>query len=228
MLEKTISFRGHPIQIAYLERMAGDPSWYTHEDERSVRDQLWNIQPGDVILDVGAAYGSYSLTALACGASLVMAWSPEGHPGGPPEADVLRESLGLNDWRSRCIIWSAGCYSEAGWLNTVTQEFSKKIPDGPCIYVSPLDWQVPSRDFPKNKVWMKLDVEGAEVEVLKGAAAFITTVRPKILVENHLFKRASIADEVRELLVGTQGYRHITTLPYHSVSHSLYLPNEVA
>lgn len=69
--------------------------------------------------------------------------------------------------------------------------------------------------------WLKLDVEGAEVEVLKGAEHLIRALRPTILVENHLFQRNTIAEEVRSLL-GDMGYRHISTHQNHSVSHSVY------
>ena len=75
--------------------------------------------------------------------------------------------------------------------------------------------------------WMKLDVEGAEVEVLKGAKDLISKFCPKIQVENHVFKRASLYEEVRELLIGGNlgaRYEEISTVQYHSVSHSLYFP----
>lgn len=228
MLIKQLAFRGNPYKIAYVDTIPQHPSWYSFDDESSVRDRDWDIRPGDLVLDVGAAYGSYALTALASGASHVWAWSPQGRPGEASEADFLRESIKLNGWEDRCTVYENGVFVKDGWLNTMTQQFWDRDP-GPSddvILVSTLDtWS--SVHSPDRVDWMKLDVEGAETEVLWGAKELISKFRPKIQVENHLFKRATIEQEVRELLItGRFGhpYREVSTHRYHSVSHSLYLP----
>jgi hypothetical protein len=71
---------------------------------------------------------------------------------------------------------------------------------------------------------MKLDVEGAEVHVLKGAEHLIRTLRPVLLIENHIFKASDLEAEVRNLLTKEMGYVEVSTSPYHSVSHSLFNP----
>ena len=230
---EAFTFRGHVFRASTRETFAQHPSWWSHIDEATVREAMWHINPGDVILDVGAAYGSYTLTALACGAAYVYAWSPEGPPGEEPEAQLLKESLDLNDWQDRCSVFTTGCYSKNGTLNTRTQEFIEcndltpgPNPVPPYIDVRRIDDIVLGFGvWPKDNAstWMKLDVEGAEVEVLKGAEKFIASRRPKIQVENHLFIRSTLGQEVRDLLEDW-GYTHVRTDPYHSVSHSLYLP----
>jgi hypothetical protein len=75
----------------------------------------------------------------------------------------------------------------------------------------------------KMKVWMKLDVEGAEVHVLQGAKETIKRYRPKLLIENHLFVKRTLEQDVRDLLLSWD-YREVATHPYHSVSHSFYEP----
>lgn len=235
MNAKTLPFRGHSYQIAYEN--ASDPtfqhpSWFSFEDESDVRDRAWHIEPGDVILDVGAAYGSYALTALACGAKYAFAWSPQGPPDGTSEADMLRRSLELNGWLDRCTIFRQGCFDRRGWVNALTQEFAADKPaamTGDVIEVTPVDGflahhsQCEKFGPTPRRVWMKLDVEGAEIEVLKGAARTIAAYRPRILVENHNFKRATIEQEVRDLMTSMR-YREVETVPYHSVSHSVYEP----
>jgi FkbM family methyltransferase len=234
MIIQERTFRGHPYKIACYDDTPQHPSWFSFEDESNVRDRDWLIEPGDMVLDVGAAYGSYALTALACGAGYVWAWSPQGSPEGT-EADTLRASLKLNGWAHKGTVYDSGVYSSCGWLDTNRQELlppEGQPRDESVIEVEPLDdWfrrtfdQADPESYSiKGRYWMKLDVEGAECEVIRGGANLIKALRPIILVENHLFKRNTIADEVREILVGEFGYRELGTHPYHSISHSVYLP----
>lgn len=231
MPTREFMFRGIPFKIACEETTPQHPSWFSHEDESTVRHDKWLVEPGDCIFDVGAAYGSYSLTALAVGASMAFAWSPQGPPGGRTEASMLRESLALNGWSDRCEIYESGCYDRPGWINALTQEFHVEEPAAhpDVLRVNTLDGWYQSHfrskfsagQFPRY--WLKLDVEGAEVHVLQGAETLIHDLRPKILVENHNFKRPTLEAEVRALLTGAR-YREVSTTPYHSVSHSLYEP----
>ena len=233
-LERTYSFKGAPYKIACMEPSPVHASWFTHEDESSVRDAQWDVRPGECILDVGAAYGSYTLTALAAGAKRAYAWSPQGEAGIPPEADFFEESLRMNGWEDRCSVLRKGAFNRDGWLNAQTQEFSETPldeADGNVIRVECLDTWYKREFLPVEEVrlgsyigfWLKLDVEGAEVEVLKGALRLIADLRPRIQVENHNFKRATIEQEVRTFLSAV-GYREVVTTPYHAVSHSLYVP----
>ena len=84
------------------------PSYHSFTlDERETRNQLWDIQSGDYVLDVGACYGSYTLTALACGAEKVYAWSPQSH-GHLNEKLILEQSLKLNGWENKCVVYDTG------------------------------------------------------------------------------------------------------------------------
>lgn len=223
MQTRTLDFRGVPYKIVCFDTFAQHPSWYSFEDEHEVRMRQWAIEPGDVVLDIGAAYGSYTLTALTQGASRIYAWSPQGPKDEELEKETLRKSLELNGWTDRCTVYGTGIFSESGWLDVNTQQVSPdKIVSPDVIEVEPLDaWR--NRTKLERIDWVKLDVEGAEVEVLKSGARTIREFRPKIQVENHLFKRASIEQEVRDLLI-SWNYREIQSVPYHSVSHSVYHP----
>lgn len=226
---KDFSFRGHTYHISCVETTPQHASWFSFVDEQSVRDASWDVQPGEVIIDVGAAYGSYSLSALACGAAQVFAWSPQGEPAGPSERELFLESLALNGWQDRAEVYDFGLYNQTGWLDTVSQTLSQEAPEdqgpnSPVIRVQTLDSWYEATVIPKAPgYWLKMDVEGAEVEVLHSGKKLIESLRPRILVENHNFKRATIEQEVRDLLL-SWGYREVSTTPYHSVSHSVYVP----
>jgi FkbM family methyltransferase len=211
---KEVGFRDTRFKIACVEH---DGSWWSFIDEDSVRRAYWDIRPGETVFDIGAAYGSYSLSALALGAAELVAWSPQ------DEGKVMARSLSLNGFEGRCQIIESGLYDREGYLDPESQEFSDTGRPG-FIAVERLDHFMASRVF--NRLdWLKIDVEGAEVEVLRGARETLARFRPKILVENHRFKRDSIEEEVRRHLVESGlGYREIGTRRYSSwISHSLYV-----
>ncbi len=218
------SFRGVEFLVACEEvgSMPQHPSWFTYEDESTVRDRDWAVKEGDFVLDVGAEFGSYTVTALSQGAAFVWAWTPQGFRGRPAR-DYLDETLRLNGWQDRCEVLTTGIYDKDGWLNTVSQRLSpvEPEPDPNVIRVEALDsWF--GRVNPSRIDWLKIDVEGAEVEVLKGAYDLISSMRPIVLVENHVFMKATLRDEVESAL-SALGYKHIHTIPHHGVSHSLYI-----
>ena len=201
--------------------MPQNPTWFTYEDESEVRERDWLIRPGDVVLDVGAEFGSYTVTALSQGASFVWAWSPQGFRG-RPAVDYLMETLRLNGWEDKCRVLTSGAHNKTGWLNTHYRSFTYEDPgeSEDVIRVEPLDvWF--ERERPSRVDWLKIDVEGSEVEVLKGAAYLISLMKPTVLVENHTFIRGSLRGEVEAVLAG-MGYGHVHTFPHHGVSHSMY------
>lgn len=237
---KPVSFRGVTFQICYTDHWGDNknsrnahPSWFTFEDEEQVRNTKWLIEKGDCVFDVGACFGSYTLTALAAGAEHVVSWTPQAIKGDSlSDGDYLFASLKLNGWESKCEICRFGLYDRDGWLNEVTQEFSESeishagdvLTDDVIKVVSMDNWIAPKLDWYQKhfkKFWLKIDVEGAEIEVLKGAMNTISVLKPSVLVENHIDKRSTIEQEVRELMLGI-GYREVDTTKYHSISHSLY------
>lgn len=201
------------------------PSHWTHFDEQQVRDEFWKIHQGDFILDIGAAYGSYSLQALALGADKIWAWSPQGVPGECTEYELFSSSLELNGWRDKVEIYGDhGLYDAVGWVDTVSQQFFSDPPEtNPAIIeVRTLDnWL--SLINPAKIDWIKMDVEGAELKVLQGGIQTIEKFKPKIMVENHTFKIPTIESDVLNYLLEV-GYEHVKTMPYSCVSHSLYIP----
>ncbi len=210
-------FRGKPYLIACknLGSMPQDASWFTYEDEAVVRDRDWTIVEGDVVLDVGCAYGSYVLTALATGAAMVHTWNPNAN-----ENNYMRASLELNGWLDKCVIHEDGLWSKTGFLRDTDLEFTEDVPVEAAFPVRTLD----SYELGLDKVdWLKLDVEGAEVEVLKGAEQLIRKFTPKVVVENHQFKDATIEARVKAFL-GNLGYEEVRVVQYHGVSHGLHVP----
>lgn len=217
-----LNFHGLKFKVAHDPEK--EHTLFTHVDEDVVRKRWWKIQGGDVILDVGAAFGSYSLIALAQGAEFVFCWSPQG------EAELLRESLKANGWEDRALIIESGLWSDEGFLQVYDgppmSTFSANPPASPTgavIPVKSIDSSSSLWDGKWHVTWMKIDVEGAEENVLKGAENFLRIHRPKILLENHDFKDSELRNRCR-LFLASCGYREVETVPHHGVSHSLYEP----
>lgn len=248
-ITKVCSIRGHEFKIATLKTTPFHPSWFTYIDEQEVRERDWKIQAGDLVFDIGAGHGSYTLTALAQGAAYVFAWCPQGTPGEPYEAEFLRESLKLNGWEDKVTIVPGGLWSDTGVLHEPTQRFypRKNLPDTSVrTHLTTSEEWIPVRSFGDwfcsivgeewvagcnigNKLinapnkWMKLDVEGAEVHVLHGAMDFIRRFGPIIQIENHPLKDSNLPEEVKRVMADIGGYRLVHDISYNSVSHSLYV-----
>ena len=84
---------------------ADHASAWTFEDEEQFRDRWWKPSTGETVLDIGAAFGSYALPALARGARVVC-FSPA-----PFDTELLETNLGLNpDLAARCLVVRDGLY----------------------------------------------------------------------------------------------------------------------
>lgn len=238
LIESTLEFKSNKYKIASID-LGDHPSFHGFNfDEVETRNQLWNINPGDYVFDVGASYGSYTMTALACGAEKVYTWSPQSH-GYLSEKIVLEESLKLNNWQDKCTIYDTGVYSKSGWLDCFTLQFYAEKPNyvknsitnatSDLLKVDTLDnWYI-NEFLPNNKnnikgktIWMKLDVEAAELEVVKGAERLIRELSPIIFIENHECLRPGIDLEFKNLMKEMFSYKEIIKVPYHTRSHSIY------
>lgn len=174
-------------------------SFYTfEEEERDIREQHWNVQEGDVVVDVGASYGSYTLTACAMGAKMVYAFEPERlvyH-------DLVR-NLEINEgFANRALPLNFGLWSELGSIG-----FETYAPHWPRHTISEpysmdtLDRIVLLEVLKLDRLdWIKIDVEGAEEQVLLGGAETVRRFHPKMLVECHTFLDPGLKDRVTSLL----------------------------
>jgi FkbM family methyltransferase len=198
-------------------------------DEETVRQKYFYpyLKKGDVVLDIGAGFGSYTLPALAMGCE-VIAFSPE------RDCEGLLANLELNKGMPSGhlrLISDTGLYDREGYFQTIKNAFSDANTDpGPnTIKVLPYDTWVANNDSAqlthKKLNYIKIDVEGAELHVLMGARGAISRSRPVMLVENHLFHEGGIAqaviDFVRSLFGDTYLYQ---TEKYHAISHTLFRP----
>ena len=219
---RTKTFRGMPFSFAEVRGTPADhASWWSFDDEQELRDRWWTPRAGDTVFDIGAAFGSWALPALALGAR-VIAFSPAEF-----DTELLEENLRHNpDFARRCMVTRDGLYSQDGWFDPDHCKFSPSpVQEGQWLRVRALDAFMAERPGIEKIDWMKLDVEGAELEVLKGAERSIRMYAPKIVVENHEFQCRGIENQVKDFLFGL-GLGYTCDGPYQhcAVSHSFFTP----
>ncbi|HXB65451.1 MAG TPA: FkbM family methyltransferase [Solirubrobacteraceae bacterium] len=185
--------------------------------EPQVEDTLLGLLgPGAVFYDIGANVGWYSLLAArAVGAAgRVVAFEPA-----VANAALLQHNVAANQLSNVTTI-TAAVTDRGGWATFLyggslegrlskndneaqaQRRAARKTPKRSSIVpILALDAWLAETEQPPPSV-VKIDVEGAEVGVLRGMAGTLRGARPTLLIELHN-TRAEVADVLDEL-----GYEH--------------------
>ena len=165
------AIRGHEFWV-------GDPRSYPYSqnifDDPEPLLARWTFEPGQVAIDVGASFGVYTLLALAQSA-LCMAFEPstDGYP-------VLVRNVALNGWGERAtIIRGALGDGEPPPEAWAAEVWGQHYPAQDVRWARLDEW--PGLRVDK----LKVDVEGVEWHVLRGAYETLKRERPVVLVEVH-------------------------------------------
>ncbi len=210
--------------VATTPDQAAHSTWWSFEDESAVRDRHWHFEPGDVVLDIGPAFGSYTFTAAVQGA-MVYAFEPCEFCRA-----VLAGNVAMNPGLADFIkIVPMGVHERSGWFEPEAGEFiaTSQVSDKAdsdardLLQVKSIDDMIAELGLERVDC-IKLDVEGAEFGALSGGKKTLSRFRPKLLIEEHEFKFAGIGAQCQGLVdsldLGYSCERH----PYHSVAHCFY------
>lgn len=182
-----------------------------YADEQPVRDAYWHPGSGEVVIDLGAAVGSYAVPAMAAGA-YVIAVDPDA------EATAKLERVAALNGLSGYQVVNAAVFDSPGYpedmraaLEAGGYEYLIPRPDVSWITLDVLAERLTRLD------WIKIDVEGAELGVLRSGKMALAQFRPRLLIEDHTEVYPYVADmdsrrQCRELLEDL-GYR-ITLVPW--------------
>ena len=105
-------------------------------------------------------------------------------------------------------------FANAPGANTISDTFPVDTLDA---------WYEKERyDLIGKTIWMKMDVEAAELEVVKGGQNFIQECHPIILNENHTCHKPGIDIEFKELMKNMFNYEEIKKMDMESRFHSIF------
>lgn len=161
-----------------------------HGETDVITDFLSEVSANSVVWDVGANQGTYSLFAAECGGE-VHAFEP-----GTSAADILERNLRLNQVSSVTVHrFALGAENKAGVLQHGHRSGVRQVAndgDGDPIEIRRGD------DVPVTAPEvLKIDVEGAEVDVLRGLGAVLDSCRV-CYVEIHDNNRAAVVSVLDE------------------------------
>lgn len=173
------------------------------------------LRNGDTMLDIGANFGLHTLYAakLVTSAGHVYAFEPA-----PQNVRLLRRNVRLNKLDTTVtIVPSVVSNSSEPFLElhvpdecvAVTASLRKVTPGERLVRVTNMRLDDFGWHSNASVRLMKIDVEGAELEVLRGALNIIKCARPVLVIEVHGFalpEFGASADELEEFLQGL-GYR---------------------
>ena len=174
---------------AWLPRSATHGCWLGTYERRTQRLFSRQLSPGDVVFDVGAHVGFYSLLAsrLAGPQGRVVAFEPL-----PRNVELLERHVACNG-ASNVLVVRAAVGERTG-----QERFDDKgdpsmgalAAEGELVDLVCIDDLVEEGKVPPPRL-VKIDVEGAESRVLEGAAATLAKHRPAVLLAAHGWKQWS-------------------------------------
>lgn len=184
------------------------------------------LKPGDKAMDVGANVGIFSVVMGATVGNEGRVFSFE-----PVAANVLRLEKNLRkNALGNVQIFSVALGASNGRMNLrmATDPAYPSLHEVQGGFGSGADVSIEVRTL--DDVWeelgfpevafVKIDVEGAEMDVLRGASSFLTTCRPTLLVEAN---SVGELESLRAQLCGI-GYRHIRQKGFSPMNHIFIFP----
>jgi FkbM family methyltransferase len=193
--------------------------WF--EDE--IKFLRGTIGPGSHVIDIGANYGVYALTAAKLVGPEGRVWAFEPFPA---TANWLRRSAEANGYANLNVI-EAAVSSQSGRGPMATSDNSElnRLMDqaaglvGALVPLTTLD--VSSQEFDWSRVdFVKIDAEGHEISVIEGGRHFFETQAPLVMCEIKAGDKVDLRPLQRMESLGYSAYRLVPGLdvlaPFHS------------
>jgi FkbM family methyltransferase len=151
----------------------------------------FGVRPGDVVIDGGAHVGLYTRTALAAGASRVVTFEVT-----PKSNLALRRNLAKEIAEGKVIVEEKGVWHEPGTLPLVIVERCSVcnsvshpwLPATMNVPLTTIDRAVAELRLDRVN-FIKLDVENAEANALRGASQTLAKYHPRVAVALENSKR---------------------------------------
>lgn len=185
------------------------------------------LRPGDIVLDAGANIGYTALHALSCGAAKVYAFEPAPELyerlASLPDERLHPYQTALSDRQGEAEMLLSQSHNQGHSLNPGFRE------DFPAVYgEQPVYCTVPlaTLDSLFNDLrfdYMKIDVEGSEAALLRGARQILTRKPPRIMqIESYDRYFPAVHEQA------AQHFKHVrrAALAYETMSLKLAAPGD--
>ncbi len=193
-----------PVRLCY--RDSADIN--VRNDARQVEFLATEVKPGDAALDVGAHFGQYSLLfAALCGREgNVIAFEPDPHARemllrnfalNPDLKKPIVEVVALLDSDGEATLYSHGGNAESSLSLEGASVRDSRSAEEISVQTMTIDSYI-ERSKLQDVSWVKIDAEGAEIRILRGATATLKT-RAKFLCELHPYAWEAFGTNLREL-----------------------------
>lgn len=181
------------------------PECLTGEHELAVQNALaMHIRPGTIFYDIGANSGFFSLlgSLLVGPGGRVVSFEPH-----PVTAQQLEAQMRVNNVTNVDVVCAAVCdqVGTSRFADDVSSDMLSLVGANEprktiTVSTTTLNNEIKTHGIPSV---LKIDVEGAEVAVLRGGKDFLQANRPILLVEIHSPEIAAQYDELMDAI----GYR---------------------
>jgi FkbM family methyltransferase len=206
---------GFWVKSAGTEMAGPDLIPYLLAEQQWLRENRpeWSVRPGEVVADIGAHVGVFTAQALRLGAAKVIAVEPD-----PVNVICLRRNFEREIATGRVLIVPEGAWDSVqeiefhqGDANSGTGSFVLETGSrGVRVPVRPLDDMLSRLGVPRA-TFIKMDIEGAEREALRGAAKTIRAWGPRMMLD--AYHRADDQETLPEIIHGLRASYQMTWGP---------------
>jgi FkbM family methyltransferase len=191
--EFDIELIAHPARSYWIRKSGGYPGLnllgyhLAEQDWLAYRNPAQSVRPGDIVIDCGAHVGTFVNQALLLGAARVIAIDPD-----PTQVECLRRNFAAEIDQGRVTVVPKGVWSSEGTMtlnvgadhsgvSTFIGEAGEKTLEVPVLRIDLLveELGLERVDF------IKLDIEGAEREALRGALQVLKKYRPRLMIDSY-------------------------------------------
>lgn len=185
------------------------------------------VRAGDIVIDGGAHVGLFTRTALAAGATRVVTFEVS-----PKSVECLRRNLAKEIDEGKVVVLDVGVWHEQATLPfvifekcSVCNRVTDQLPATMDVPLTTIDKAVD--DLQLERVdFIKLDIENAEANALRGARATLAKYHPRVAVAlENAEDRVAYAREVMDIMKEASArYRYECGACTNPEKHSRILP----
>ena len=147
------------------------------QDQRIYGEGEHFVHHGDIVLDCGADYGSFTRSALWAGAAVVVAVEPA-----PYKEECLRRTFATEIQQGRVVVVQKGVWNKEDTLTLYGDSLvQQRTATGPVVPLTTIDKL--AADLRLKRVdFIKMDIEGAEKQALEGGRQTIKNFKPRLAI----------------------------------------------